>query len=229
MSVDHVRRWGTGVFLAGGAAVATAIIGAGTAHADDSVGSAGDPVSNAPLAADSADSGNQYDPAVVPYSPDPSNLFAPVYTITPIGPEEGISTVTDPNNPDTTDTFGTQDFSVSSLGIPVDTFTAQSVEYTPTPFDEATGLSGIVSQLSQDFGLPGGYSEEIGTLGSAGTVLPEPTEFLVSQFGFGYGNVFEESMNNAGTEITVGDFVLTPFGDDNITPIVDLFVPPSVM
>jgi hypothetical protein len=222
MSVDRVRRWGTGVFLSGGAVVAAAMLGIGAAHADDGVGTAG------ATAALTASSGNQFDPAVVPYSPDPSNLFAPVYTIAPVGPEEGVSTVTDPNNPDTTDTFGTQDFSVSSLGFPVDTFTAQSVEYTPTPFDEATGLSGIVSQLSQELGFGGGYAEEIGTLGSAGTLLPEPTEFLVSEFGFGYGNVFEESMNTAGTSLTVGDFVLTPFGDVNITPIVDLFLPPGI-
>ena len=32
-------------------------------------------------------------------------------------------------------------------------------------------------------------------------------------------------MNAAGTDVTVGDFVLTPFGDENITPIVDLFLP----
>jgi hypothetical protein len=218
MSVDRVRRWGSGVLLAGGVTVATAIIGAGTARADDSVGSAGDTVSNAALTAPlAAGSGNQYDPAVVPYDLDPSNLFAPVYTVKPIGPED--VTMTDSA---TGEVDGAQDFGVSSLGFPVDTFTGD-VEYTPTSFQVGTGLSGILSQLSQDLGLPGGYSEEILTSGSAGTVLPEPTAFLVSEFGFGYGNVFEESMNNAGTEATVGDFVLTPFGDDNISPIVDSF------
>ena len=35
-------------------------------------------------------------------------------------------------------------------------------------------------------------------------------------------------MNTAGTSATVGDFVLTPFGDENITPIVDLFLPQGV-
>ena len=35
-------------------------------------------------------------------------------------------------------------------------------------------------------------------------------------------------MNSAGTDVTVGDFVLTPFGDENITPIVDLFLPPGI-
>jgi hypothetical protein len=196
----RVQQWSTGA----GLLAAAAMIGMATAHADTD------------------------DPAVVPYSPDPSNLFAPVYTVAPVGPEEAISTVTDPNNLDTTDTFGTQDFSLSSLGFPADTFTG-NVEYTPTPFDGATGLSGILSQLGQDFGLPGGYSEEITTLGGTGTVLPdEPTGFLISEFGLGYGNVFEESMNSAGTSATVGDFVLTPFGDENITPIVDLFLPQGV-
>jgi hypothetical protein len=213
----RVRQLSAGVGVAG----AAAMIGMGTAHADTA-----DDVVGQTLAA--ASTANQYDPAVFDYSADPSNLFAPVYTVAPVGPEEAISTVTDPNNLDTTDTFGTQDFSLSSLGFPVDTFTG-NVEYTPTPFDEATGLSGILSQLGQDFGLPGGYSEEITTLGGTGTVLPdEPTSFLISEFGLGYGNVFEESMNSAGTSATVGDFVLTPFGDENITPIVDLFLPQGV-
>jgi hypothetical protein len=184
------------------------------------VGTAGDTVSAAPLA---ASSGNQYDPAVVPYSPDPSNLFAPVYTVEPIGPED--VTMTDPS---TGEVDGTQDFGVSSLGFPVDTFTGD-VEYTPTSFQVGTGLSGILDELSQQLGLGGGYSEEILTLGSAGTVLPEPTAFLISEYGFGYGNVFEESMNNAGTSATIGDFVLTPFGDVNISPIVDFFATTSAM
>jgi hypothetical protein len=188
--------------------------------------SAVDPTAAASAAAtglglSAATAGNQYDPAVIPYSPDPSNLFAPVYTITPAGPEQAISTVTDPNNIDTTDTFGTQDFSVSSLGFPVDTFTG-NVEYTPTPFDSAAGSAGILSQLSQELGFGPGYSEEIFTNGGTGTVVPnEFTGFLVQQFGFGYGNVFEESMNTAGTSSTVGDFILTPFGNENITPIID--------
>ena len=193
-SSRRVRQWSTGA----GLLAAAAMIGMATAHADTD------------------------DPAVVPYSPDPSNVFSPVYTITPTGAED--VSVTDGAG----DVFGTQDFTISELGFPVDTFTG-NVEYTPTPFDEATGLSGILSQLSQDFGLPGGYSEEITTLGGTGTVLPdEPTSFLISEFGLGYGNVFEESMNTAGTSATVGDFVLTPFGDENITPIVDLFLPQGV-
>ena len=190
----RVQQWSTGA----GLLAAAAMIGMATAHADTD------------------------DPAVVPYSPDPSNVFSPVYTITPTGAED--VSVTDGAG----DVFGTQDFTISELGFPVDTFTG-NVEYTPTPFDEATGLSGILSQLSQDFGLPGGYSEEITTLGGTGTVLPdEPTSFLIDEFGLGYGNVFEESMNTAGTSATVGDFVLTPFGDENITPIVDLFLPQGV-
>jgi hypothetical protein len=51
---------------------------------------------------------------------------------------------------------------------------------------------------------------------------------LISEFGLGYGNVFEESMTSAGTSATVGDFILTPFGNENITPIVDLFLPQGV-
>ncbi|HXO81634.1 MAG TPA: hypothetical protein VN856_17310, partial [Mycobacterium sp.] len=190
----RVQQWSTGA----GLLAAAAMIGMATAHADTD------------------------DPAVVPYSPDPSNVFSPVYTITPTGAED--VSVTDGAG----DVFGTQDFTISELGFPVDTFTG-NVEYTPTPFDEATGLSGILSQLSQEFGLPGGYSEEITTLGGTGTVLPdEPTSFLISEFGLGYGNVFEESMNSAGTSATVGDYILTPFGDENITPIVDLFLPQGV-
>lgn len=214
------RQWSAGAGLVGGAVIVAMLgaVGAPTARADDLASDIG-------LAAASS---NQFDPAVIPYSPDPSNLFAPVYTIAPVGPEEAISTVTDPNNLDTTDTFGTQDFSLSTLGFPVDSFTG-NVEYTPTPFDDASGLSGILSQLGQELGLSGGYSEEITTLGGTGIVLPdEPTSFLISEYGFGYGNVFEESMNSAGTSATVGDFVLTPFGNENITPIVDLFLPQGV-
>ena len=199
--ISNVRFWVAGAGVAGGCALAALMIGAGVApaaHADTD------------------------DPAVVPYSTDPSNVFSPVYTITPTGAED--VSVTDGAG----DVFGTQDFTISELGFPVDTFTG-NVEYTPTLFDGATGLSGILSQLSQDFGLPGGYSEEITTLGGTGTVLPdEPTSFLIDEFGLGYGNVFEESMNTAGTSATVGDFVLTPFGDENITPIVDLFLPPGI-
>lgn len=31
-------------------------------------------------------------------------------------------------------------------------------------------------------------------------------------------------MNTAGTDVTVGDFLLTPFGDENITPIVEFLL-----
>jgi hypothetical protein len=191
--------------------VATAIIGAGAAYADDGVGTAGD------TAASTAFPGNQYDPAVIPYSQDPSNPFSPVYTIAPVGPEDVTSNV-----PSTGEVLGTQDFNVSSLGIfPVDTFTG-NVDYTPI----LSGLGGL-SLISQELGLGSGYAENIATLGSgAGTVLPDKTDFIVGEYGLGYGNVFEESINAANTKITaVGDFVLTPFGDFNISPIVDLFVP----
>lgn len=201
-------------------AAAAAAMAAPTANAagDDSVGTAGDPFFNAAAAVPlAASTGNEYDPAVVPYSQDPSNLFAPVYTIAPVGPED--VTVTD----STTGTvYGTQDFSVSSLGFPVDTFTG-NVEYTPFQFTQADGLAGILTELDQLLGLSGGYTEEITAPGSAGTVLPDSTGFLISEYGFGYGNVFEESVNAAGTSSTIGDFLLTPFGDLNISPLVDLF------
>jgi hypothetical protein len=209
-----VEFLGPDFFIPSGDTTTTAGAGAADPAAAASIAATG--IGSAATIAD-----NQYDPAVIPYSPDPSNLFAPVYTITPSGPEEAVSTVTDPNNMDTTDAFGTQDFSVSSLGFPVDTFTG-NVEYTPTPFDAAAGSAGILSQLSQELGFGPGYSEEIFTNGGTGTVVPnEFTGFLVQQFGFGYGNVFEESMNSAGTSSTVGDFILTPYGNDNITPIID--------
>jgi hypothetical protein len=150
-----------------------------------------------------AASSNQYDPAVFDYSADPSNLFSPVYSIQPVGPED--VTVTDASG----DVFGTQDFSVSSFGIPVDTFTG-NVEYSP------------VSSPLDLFGNP--YIEDINVAGEPGTLLPENTSFLVSEFGSGYGNVLAESMNSAGTDVTVGDFILTPFGDENITPIVEFLL-----
>lgn len=110
-----VRQWSTGA----GLLAAAAMVGMGTAHADTT-----DDV----LAA--ASSGNQYDPAVFDYSSDPSNLFSPVYTITPTGPED--VEVTDASG----DVYGTQDFTISDFGIPVDTFTG-NVEYSPvsSPLD----------------------------------------------------------------------------------------------
>lgn len=221
----NARYWISGVGVAGWSALAAAAIGVGVAPVanatgDDGMGLAGSAVADTAIAA-----GNQFDPAVIPYSQDPSNVFAPVYTISPVGPEEAINTVTDPNNMDATDTFGTQDFNLSILGFPADSFTG-TVEYTPTPFDDATGLSGILGQLSQELGYGGSYSEEITTLGGTGTVLPdEPTTFIIDEFGFGYGNVFEGSVNTAGTATTVGDFVLTPYGADNITPFIEAFLP----
>ncbi|OYV24270.1 MAG: hypothetical protein B7W97_00235 [Mycobacterium sp. 20-66-4] len=55
------------------------------------------------------------------------------------------------------------------------------------------------------------------------TVLPENTGFLVEEFGGGYGNVLQETINSTGTN-TVGDFLMTPFGNENITPIIDFLM-----
>jgi hypothetical protein len=195
-NTSRTRRWATGLGLVGGAAAAAAMIGmaaAPAAHADD-------------LATDiglAASSSNPDDPAVFDYSQDPTNLFSPTYTIEPTGAED--VTGTDASG----DVFGTQDFTVSELGFPVDTFTGY-VEYSP------------VSSPLDPFGSP--YGEDINVIGVPGTVLPENTGFLVEEFGGGYGNVLEEQMNDAGTSAIVGDYLLTPFGDENITPIVDFFL-----
>jgi hypothetical protein len=193
---SNVRFWAAAVGVAGGSALAAAMIAMGVApaaHADDLATDLG-------LAAASA---NQDDPAVFDYSQDPTNLFSPVYTIEPTGAEE--VTGTDASG----DVFGTQDFTVSELGFPVDTFTG-GVEYSP------------VSSPLDPFGSP--YVEDINVVGTPGTVLPENTGFLIEEFGAGYGNVLEEQMNDAGTSTIVGDYLLTPFGDENITPIVDFFL-----
>ena len=176
----------------------------GVAGLPDRTVNVSDPVSAVSLA---AGSGNEYDSAVFAYSQDPTNLFAPVYAIAPTGAEDVTVTSADG------DVHGTQDFEVSSLGFPVDTFTG-NVEYAP------------VSSPLDPFGSP--YEEVVTATGTPGTVLPENTAFLITEFGAGYGNVLEESMNSAGTSATVGDFLLTPFGDENITPIVDLFLPAGV-
>jgi hypothetical protein len=196
VNTSRARRRATGIGLVGGAAVAAAMIGAAgapAARADDI----------SPDIGLAASSGNQYDPAVFDYSSDPSNLFAPVYTVEPTGPEDVVVTSA------SGDIYGTQDFTISSLGIPVDTFTG-SVEYSP------------VSSPLDPFGNP--YVEDINVAGTPGTLLPENTGFLIEEFGAGYGNVLEESMNDAGTSATIGDFLLTPFGDENITPIVDFLL-----
>jgi hypothetical protein len=165
----------------------------------------GGPVSTG-AAADSAATlatANQYDPAVFDYSADPTNIFSPVYTITPTGAED--VSVTDGSG----DVFGTQDFTISEFGFPVGTFTG-GVEYSP------------VSSPLDPFGGP--YVEDINVEGIPGTLLPENTGFLVEEFGAGYGNVLEESFNAAGTSATVGDYILTPFGDENISPIVNFLL-----
>jgi hypothetical protein len=179
-----------------GLAAAAALIGMGTAHADTT-----DDVLGQALAA--ASSANQYDPAVFDYSADPTNVFSPVYTIAPTGPED--VTVTDASG----DVFGTQDFTISEIGFPVGTFTG-NVEYSP------------VSSPLDIFGSP--YGENIDVTGVPGTLLPENTGFLVEEFGGGWGNVLEEAMNSTGTSATVGDFLMTPFGTENLTPIVDFLL-----
>jgi hypothetical protein len=175
------HRWGVGAGLVGSAVVAAllGIAGAPAAHAD-------------------AD-----DPAVFDYSADPTNIFSPVYSIAPTGAENVIST------DGSGDVIGTQDFTVSELGFPVDTFTG-GVEYSP------------VSNLALDpFGSP--YVEDISFTGAPGTVLPDNTGFLVEEFGGGWGNVLEEA-NITGTSPIIGDFLTTPFGTENITPIVDFLM-----
>jgi hypothetical protein len=146
---------------------------------------------------------DEYDPAVFDYSADPTNVFSPVYEIAPTGPED--VSVTDGAG----DVYGTQDFTISDFGFPVGTFTG-GVEYSP------------VSSPLDPFGSP--YVENIDVTGVPGTLLPENTGFLVEEFGGGYGNVLEEAMNAAGTSDTIGDYILTPFGDENITPIVDFLL-----
>ena len=135
--ISNVRYWVAGVGVAAGPALAALMIGAGVApaaHADTD------------------------DPAVFDYSADPTNIFSPVYTITPTGAED--VSVTDGSG----DVFGTQDFTISEFGFPVGTFTG-GVEYSP------------VSSPLDPFGGP--YVEDINVEGVPGTLLPENTGFLV--------------------------------------------------
>jgi hypothetical protein len=107
------------------------------------------------------------------------------------------------------DVIGTQEFTLSYFGIPLDTFNG-GVEYSP------------VSSPLDPFGNP--YVEDLSTAGVPGTLLPENTGFLVEEFGGGYGYLTDLAMNSTGTSDTVGDFVLTPFGPDNITNLVNDFL-----
>src|SRR6201999_2187784 len=132
---NFIRQWSIGAGLA-----AAAMIGVGTAHADTP-----DDVIGQALAA--ASSANPDDPAVFYYSADPTNVFSPIYTITPTGAEDVIST--DASG----DGVGTQEFTVSELGFPVDTFTG-GVEYSPG--DPSNPLALL-------FGNP--YLEDISMLG----------------------------------------------------------------
>jgi hypothetical protein len=170
----RVQQWSTGA----GLLAAAAMIGMATAHADTD------------------------DPAVFYYSADPTNVFSPVYTITPTGAEDVIST--DASG----DVIGTQEFTLSYFGIPLDTFNG-GVEYSP------------VSSPLDPFGSP--YVEDLSTAGVPGTLLPENTGFLVEEFGGGYGYLTDVA-NITGTSDTVGDFLLTPFGPDNITNLVNDFL-----
>lgn len=189
------------ITLAAAAAIAAP---AANAAGDDGVGTAGDAIFGTALTAPLAASSSSQDvPATFYYSQDPSNLFSPVYTIKPIGPEDVTATGPQPG-----ELYGTQEFGVYNLGIPVDTFTG-TFDYSP------------VSNPVDIFGNP--YIDDIEVAGAAGTVFPADTVtgFLVTEFGFGYGNVFESTMNTAGTSETIGDFLLTPFGEVNISPIVE--------
>jgi hypothetical protein len=192
---SNVRSWATTVGLAGGSALAAAMIGmavAPAAHADSLLTDLG-------LAASSA---NPDDPAVFDYSQDPTNIFSPVYSIQPMGAENVIST------DGSGDVIGTQDFTVSELGFPVDTFTS-GVEYSP------------VSSPLDPFGSP--YVEDVSFVGAPGTVIPDNTGFLIEEFGGGWGYELEEA-NITGTSPAIGDFLTTPFGTENITPFVDSFL-----
>lgn len=203
----RLRQVAAGVGLASAAAL-IGLSAAAAAHADHQI--------NTLFGLGTGD--NQGDPAVVAYSPDPNNVFAPVYTIAPSGAEDVFST--DAGG----EVSGFQNFSISEFGFSVGSFTGK-VEYRPTPFDGAAGLAGTVSQLSQELGFGSGYDEAITTFGGTGNVLPdEQTTFLIFEFGFGFGDVFEISTNSDGTSATIGDFLLTPFGDVNITPLADLFL-----
>jgi hypothetical protein len=145
---------------------------------------------------------DEYDPAPFLYSADPTNVFSPVYNVTPTGAETVIST--DASG----DVIGTQDFTVSEFGFPVDTFTG-GVEYSPG--DPSNPLALL-------FGNP--YIEDISFAGAPGTLIPDNTGFLVEQFGGGWGNVLEEA-NITGSPTLVGDFLETPFGNENITPLIE--------
>jgi hypothetical protein len=189
----RVRQLGAGAGLAGIAAM-VGLSTAAAVHAD-----AGDTL----LAA--ASSANPDDPAVFYYSADPTNIFSPVYSIAPTGAEDVIST--DASG----DVIGTQEFTLSYFGIPLDTFTG-GVEYSPG--DPSNPLALL-------FGNP--YVEDVSTLGASGTLIPDNTGFLVTQFGGGYGFELEEA-NITGTSPVVGDFLTTPFGPENVTNFVNEFL-----
>jgi hypothetical protein len=193
-----IRRWGAGAALAATAAV----LSAGTAGADtpDVLGPVTDTATSvAPLAA--ADSSTDYFPASIPYTADPSNVFAPVYQIEPIGSPDVSSVI-----PAGGGVEGTQEFGVYSLGFPVETFTGQ--------FDYS-----LLDSPAFVFGNP--FGDFILATDASGTIVPNGEGFLLDEFGFGFGNVFESSENATNTAYNVADFILTPYGDYNISPLVD--------
>lgn len=71
------------------------------------------------------------------------------------------------------------------------------------------------------------YSEQIFPDFDGDPTLPEETSFIISGFGSGFSNVFEDQTDTAGTQIAVGDYLVTPWGDANLTPFVD-FLDPAV-
>jgi hypothetical protein len=76
---SYVRQWSTAAVLAAAAAAIFGFAGLPAARADDGA-------LTTDIGLPAASSGNQYDPAVFDYSSDPSNVFSPVYTITPTVP-----------------------------------------------------------------------------------------------------------------------------------------------
>jgi hypothetical protein len=88
--------------------------------------------------------------------------------------------------------------------------------WTPSPVASSTARYPL-----DPFGSP--YVEDISTTGVPGTLLPENTGFLVEEFGGGYGYLTDVA-NITGTSDTVGDYILTPFGPDNITSLVNEFL-----
>lgn len=71
------------------------------------------------------------------------------------------------------------------------------------------------------------YSQQIFPDFDGDPTLPEETSVIISGFGSGFSNVFEDQTDTAGTQIAVGDYLVTPWGDANLTPFVG-FLDPAV-